>query len=109
MRVVFKPLDLTLLGFQHLLHEEHLSLLVDQLVAVLFVLGTLDGDGEAGGLSHVDLALELGVDRQGGGLDVGLAYLAQTTFPRWTVFLPDFERLVLFLLTEFPFLFFFFE
>ena len=89
--VILEPLDFSLLGLEHLLDQEHLPLLLDELVAVLLVLGALNRDREARCLPHIDLTLYLRVDSQSTGLDIGLAYFPKAALPGGSVFLPYFK------------------
>ena len=107
--MICQSLDLLVLQRQHLLHQEHLSLLLNQLVAVLSVLLSLDWHVEASSLGHVDLLLDFGVDGKGARFDVGFTKLAETAFSGGSVFLPDLEAFVGLALLDFAKFFLFFE
>ena len=83
-----------MLGLKHLLDKEHLSLLVYQLITILFVLGTLYWDGETRLLPYINFILHLRINGEGRWLDIGLADLTQAAFTGGPVLLPDFELLV---------------
>lgn len=95
MRMIFQPLDLALLRLKHLLHQEHFPFLVNELVPVLLVLRSLNGNSEPGGFSHVNLILHLRIDRECRWLDVCLAYFPETAFPSGSVLLPNFKGFIL--------------
>ena len=107
--MVLQPLDLLSLRVEHLLHQEHLSLLLNQLPSVLSVLGSFNWNCETGSFSHVDFLLNLGVDCQSRRLDVCFAYLPQTTLSRWSVLLPDLQLSVVLSLLDLALLLFLFE
>ena len=90
-----KPLDLGLLDLEHLLNKANLSLFLDEFPPVLSILGSLNWNGEPGGLSHVHFALHLGIDSQLGRLNVCLTDAPKTAFPGGPVLLPDPQLLVL--------------
>lgn len=107
--MILEPLDFSLFSLEHLLDEEHLTLLLNELVAILLVLGSLNRDGEAGSLTHVDLALDFRVYGQCTWLDVGLTNLAETALSGGSVLLPDFQGLILLLLVKLSLFLFFLE
>lgn len=107
--MILQPLDLSLLCFEHLLDQEHFSLLINKFVSVLLVLRTFNRDREPCCLAHVYLTLNLGVNCKGTWLDVSLANLAEASLPCGAVLLPDLEGLVSLLLLQLPFLLFLLE
>ena len=73
---VCKLLNLLVLLFQKHLHQEHLSLLLDQVPTVLSVLRSLDRHVEACSLGDVDFVRDIRVNSKSGRLDVGFTQLA---------------------------------
>ena len=91
---VCKLLNLLVLLFQKHLHQEHLSLLLDQVPTVLSVLRAFNWHIEACGLGDIDFVRNVRVDSKSGRLNVGFTQLAQTALSRWPVLLPNFKLLV---------------
>ena len=102
--VVCKPFHLFVFCLEHLLHQEHLPLLLDKFITVFHVFLTFTGHRKALELRYVDLALDLGVDSQLAGLDVGLAQLTQAALPDRPVFFPNAFVLVGLLFLRLPLL-----
>lgn len=92
---VGQTLNLLVLLLEEHLYEEHLSFLLDQIPAVLPILGSFDRHVEARVLSHIDLVSDVGVDGEGRGLNVSLTQLAEAAFSCWTVLFPDLKLFVL--------------
>jgi hypothetical protein len=82
--------DFLLLGLQHLLNQEHLSLLLDEFPSILSIFWSLDGDGESSSFGHVDFTLHLWVDSKLCWLNVSFTNFPQAAFSSWFVFLPYF-------------------
>ena len=99
---ISQSLDLLVLLFKEHLDEEHLSLLLDQVPAVLSVLGALDGDVEASILCNVDFIRDIRVDSQGCRLNICFTELAEAAFSGRSILLPDLKFLVGLPLTLFP-------
>lgn len=87
--MVCKPFHLFVFCLEHLLHQEHLPLLLDKFITVFHIFLTFTGHRKALELRYVDLALDLGVDSQLAGLDVGLAQLTQAALPDRPIFFPN--------------------
>lgn len=96
--VLGQPLDLFLLGLEHLLHQEHLSLLLNELPAVFPVLGALNRDREP--RSFINFALDFWINGQLGRFDIGFTNFTEAPLSGGPVFLPDLELLVLLALED---------
>jgi len=107
--MILEPLDFSLLCLKHLLYKEHLSFLVDELVAVFLVFGSFNRNSETSSLTYIDLTLYLRVDGESTGLDISLTDFTKATLSGGSILFPDLERLVTFLLMKLPFLLFLLE
>ena len=76
---VCKLLNLLVLLFEQHLHQEHLSLLLDEVPTVLSVLRALNRHIKAGSLGDVDLVRDFRVNSECSRLDVSFTQLTQAT------------------------------
>ena len=79
------------LCFNHMLHQEHLPFLFDQLPPRLSVLRPLNGNVHSTSLRNLDFTLNFRVDRQRTGLNLCLTELTKTSLAHGSILFPHSE------------------